>query len=651
MALCWNSSSPKRISIICIPTFTIFKKAQIQRFPRSRAALSLLGYCYYHLQDYELAADSYAKLVQLYPQVSQYRVYYSQSLLKAGEIDESKRAFEFGYNLNHDQQQHRTQRELMLQMCIKFNEGDLKGCRSLLNQCVEEDPETILAQATLCAKEGRYEDALELYSEAFNIQGFEAEIAYNIALCNYMMGEYHDALEAIQEIIDRATETYPEFSESNADEYNKVEVSNSITLQESFLIEAYNLKAAIEYDNKEIIKARRTLKQMPQRREEELDPVTLHNEGLMNIELDLNSGFEKLKFLLANPPFPPETFGNLLLLYCKFGHHEVSADILAENAHLTYDFLTEDLYDYLDTAIMAKASPDEALVKFENLARKYSTEMRKLANEFDSNLKSNNSVNTQSRASYESLKSYYIPMLMAQVNIYWQREEYSTVEKLFRQTADLCVDVDAWRLNVAHTFFVQGAKFKDAIKYYEPFVKEKSSGGILDVTPIVLANLCVCYIMTNQNEEAEDIMKIIEQEEEKQINAEHEVEIQKHHSCIINLVIGTLYCEKGNFEFGISRVCKSLEPLDKKLGADTWFYAKRCLLALADQVAKQMLHPRRETFKEVVEFLDEVDLHGSGLTAKLGDETTFLYKSQIDEAPSVSAEARQLKQLFLKFMD
>lgn len=45
-----------------------------------------------------------------------------------------------------------------------------------------------------------------------------------------------------------------------------------------------------------------------------------------------------------------------------------------------------------------------------------------------------------------------------------------------------------------------------------------------------------------------------------------------------------LLLSQGNFEFGISRIIKSLEPYEKKLGADTWFYAKRCFLALAEQV-------------------------------------------------------------------
>jgi len=59
------------------------------------------------------------------------------------------------------------------------------------------------------------------------------------------------------------------------------------------------------------------------------------------MEEDPNDGFHKLNFLLGHPPFPPETFGNLLLLHCKYGYYELAADILAENAHLTFMFLPQ----------------------------------------------------------------------------------------------------------------------------------------------------------------------------------------------------------------------------------------------------------------------------------------------------------------------
>ena len=78
--------------------------------------------------------------------------------------------------------------------------------------------------------------------------------------------------------------------------------------------------------------------------------------------------------------------------------------------------------------------------------------------------------------------------------------------------------------------------------------------------------------MTSQNEEAEELMRRIEKEEEA---LAYEFPDRKvYHLCIVNLVIGTLYCSKTNYEFGITRVIKSLEPFQKKLGTDTWFYVK-----------------------------------------------------------------------------
>ena len=56
---------------------------------------------------------------------------------------------------------------------------------------------------------------------------------------------------------------------------------------------------------------------MPPRSDDELDPVSLHNTALMKMEAEPATGFRKLNFLINNPPFPPETFSNLLLLYCK----------------------------------------------------------------------------------------------------------------------------------------------------------------------------------------------------------------------------------------------------------------------------------------------------------------------------------------------
>lgn len=58
----------------------------------------------------------------------------------------------------------------------------------------------------------------------------------------------------------------------------------------------------------------------------------------------------------------------------------------------------------------------------------------------------------------------------------------------------------------------------------------------MNVSAIVLANLCVSYIMTAQNEEAEELMRKLEKEEDKLVYEDPNKKV--FHLCIVNLVIG-----------------------------------------------------------------------------------------------------------------
>lgn len=60
-------------------------------------------------------------------------------------------------------------------------------------------------------------------------------------------------------------------------------------------MEAFNLKSAIEYIMKNMEAATEALSDMPPRSEEELDPVTLHNQALMNMAEDPTTGFKKMR--------------------------------------------------------------------------------------------------------------------------------------------------------------------------------------------------------------------------------------------------------------------------------------------------------------------------------------------------------------------
>lgn len=122
--------------------------------------------------------------------------------------------------------------------------------------------------------------------------------------------------------------------------------------------------------------------------------------------------------------------------------------------------------------------------------------------------------------------------------------------------------------------------------------------------------------MVGGNERAEELMRALElaEEERTDASADGASDVQQSlHLCIVNLAIGTLYCAKGNFSFGISRITKSLEPLEQRLGTDTWFYAKRTLLALAEDLAKSMVCVPDSTIDDVLAFLDGVERHGSNI--------------------------------------
>ena len=141
-------------------------------------------------------------------------------------------------------------------------------------------------------------------------------------------------------------------------------------------------------------------------------------------------------------------------------------------------------------------------------------------------------------------------------------------------------------------------------------------------------------------------MRRIEKAEERLTMTEPEK--QPLHLCIVNLVIGTLYCSKGNYEFGISRIIKSLEPYHRKIMPDTWFYAKRCFLALASALAKHMLVLQDQTFETILNFLDMADQHGAKVPAVNHQDPS---KQDMSARNTVRYEARSLKKLYLRLRD
>ncbi|XP_041830470.1 tetratricopeptide repeat protein 30A [Melanotaenia boesemani] len=609
---------------------------QLQKHTKSRAALSLLGYCYYHIQDFASAAECYEQLTQLHPEVEEYKVYYAQSLYKAGVYSEATKA---SFVLDNPSSHIKM---VKLQACIKYCEEDYSAAKLLLEQLPQDDPDYIYNMGCLLYQEGSYEEACKRFMSAMQVLGYMPALSYNIALTYYSLKNYDQALKYISEIIEQGIKEHPELSIGMTTEGMEVHsVGNTLVLHQTALIEAFNLRAAIEYQMKNLKGAQEALTDMPPRSEEELDPVTLHNQALVNMDTKPSEGFEKLAFLLQQPSYPPITFGNLLLLYCKHEYFDLAADVLAENAHLTYKLLSPYLYEFLDALLTCQTAPEEAFRKFEEMNVKLAEQLRKLTKQVqDTRQPRDEDLQKNALQDFALVQEKYIVVLMAQAKIYWNRENFQVVEKIFRKSVEFCNDDDTWKLNVAHVLFMQN-KYKEAIGFYEPIVK-KHYDNILNVSAVVLANLCVSYIMTSQNEEAEELMRKIEKEEE-QISYD-DPDKKVFHLCIVNLVIGTLYCAKGNYDFGISRVIKSLEPYNKKLGTDTWFYAKRCFLSLLENMSKHMVMLRDAVVQECIQFLEHCEAYGKEVPAIIEQPLEEIH-IHIGKN-TVTYEARLLKALF-----
>nr|XP_022317500.1 tetratricopeptide repeat protein 30A-like isoform X1 [Crassostrea virginica]XP_022317679.1 tetratricopeptide repeat protein 30A-like isoform X1 [Crassostrea virginica] len=631
--------------------------SQVQGHTKSRAALSLLGYCYFQMQDFVNAADCYEGLSNMHPEIEDYKLYYAQALYKACLYQE---AMKVACQIDNPQYQSQITK---LQAAIKFGEEDLPGAKSLVEQCPSDDTDTEINLGCLLYKDKMYEEACHKFTTAMQILGYQPQLSYNIALCHYQMKQYAPALKHIADIIERGIREHPELSVGMTTEGIDVRsVGNTLTLHETALVEAFNLKAAIEYQLKNYYgstnfdAACEALTDMPPRAEEELDAVTLHNQALMNMEQHPTQGFEKLQFLLQQNPFPPETFGNLLLLYVKYEYFDLAADVLAENSHLTFKFMTPYMYDFLEAVITSQTSKEEAYRKLEEMAKNQTETLSKLTKQVQANLgkmwevqeaRQNHDDEAVKRAvnEYDEALERYIPVLMQQAKIYWDMENYPHLEKIFRKSVEFCNEHDVWKLNVAHVLFMQENKYKEAAGFYEPIVK-KNYDNILSVSAIVLANLCVSYIMTSQNEEAEELMRKIEKEEEQLSYDDSEKKI--YHLCIVNLVIGTLYCAKGNYEFGISRVIKSLEPYNKKLGTDTWYYAKRCFLSLIENMAKHMIMMKDQVVQECIQFLECCEMYGKDVKALI--EQPLEAEPMHPGKNTVTYEARLLKSLLLQLI-
>lgn len=207
------------------------------------------------------------------------RFYYAQSLYQAGIFVDALRALK-------QISEHEGLREscLQLQSAILYSSEDFAGAQSVLNQRAAGNAETLNDEGCLLFHADQYEKAVQRFSNALKIGGFNPLVAYNLALSHFHKKEKIQAVEYTSEyrkeramklklklnclfyrsiylffftfalkaeIVDRGIRNHPELgigAQIDTDGSAR-SVGNPVTMAMSGITQALNLKAAIEYQD------------------------------------------------------------------------------------------------------------------------------------------------------------------------------------------------------------------------------------------------------------------------------------------------------------------------------------------------------------------------------------------------------------------
>ncbi|KAL9188302.1 hypothetical protein ACHAXT_006680 [Thalassiosira profunda] len=584
----------------------------------------------------------------------EYKVYHAQALVKSGSYADAQR---FAASTEVAANAH-AQRLKLLQAHAEQELGMSSACSATLSSATleEDDPERIMALATLEYREGRFSKALELFKIAKRVQGDQSFLFFNVALCHYQQGDHDAALKLVDGIIDEAREEQQD---------------DDVTNTNSLLVEALNLKAALYNATGKVDAAKEITNELCELSDSGQldDAVSIHNDAVANIAADPTVGMQKLEYLLANQLADcPETLGNLLTLYTTHGQESLVAEIFEANKELARQLLPPDAFAYFHAISLANTCPADALAMLEAQSASFTRLLRSGKRDVSEAISSASVARpaTSHRAAttrpttaaerkdqraldaatkeFEGTLDRFIPAVLLQARLYWDQKNYSAAAGLLEKSADFCSGTNAWQMNMGHVLFAQ-QKFDQSIRHYKQLLASHSEADLLKVPPVALANLCVAYILTNNNEAAEALIKAVEREEQQQSALGNQE--RTYHSCIINLAVGTLYCERGGqYDFGISRVCKSLEPFEKHLSQDTWSHAKLCFLSLASKISKAAYSISDDTLQEIVNFLE--DVQGNGKHIVVGDEDTGSDPLNPSDPVTIASEAGLLKDTFVK---
>lgn len=479
----------------------------------------------------------------------------------------------------------------------------------------------------------------------------DVECIFNRALCQFKLANYSLTVKLADELIDMSRIQFPRVFDQELTASDDTSIDSCI--EDSCLIEALNLKAAAHYClNHNLEEAKAHLESLPVKDVDKLDCVTLHNKTIFGCMQDIDSSLDTLLHLTieqaddrrsSQVACRSQAVVNYLILLLASGKDEISIDTLKKHDSINDLLIGMNIKELF-----------EAELKLDDTATSKSLE--KLLENLMNYIKLSKAGKTAAKERANDLTLVVSSLLGS---IYWEQNQFSPLEKLFLKVNHALSANQIWKTNIAHFNYIQDVRFEACCELYESLLPETESTNLTHVDPLLLANLCVSYVLTGRNADAEDLIKDIESDELQvlELARPEEFEIlpksghrnQTMHMSMINLVIGTLYCIKHNFEFGMSRVMKATQPMDRNLNQWTWFHVKRCILYLLENQCKQVALVSDELMDQIVSFLKQCEERGATLSpdSLVNWSTQSGDKSHTAGFNSLVYEARYLRAILL----
>lgn len=501
------------------------------------------------------------------------------------------------------------------------------------------------------ASSGKYKEALEIL-QSQDLVSIGAEFLYDKALCEYRLANYDDASDTLEKLFERSREEYPRLHDGLPIDLEDENLVDELEL--SCLIEAMNLKSAILYKyGNDSDGARACLDTLPLRDVSDYDCVSLHNLSIYNCTTDPHSSVDILTHLIKIgreeaqennlDSIPKEAATNAAILFTALGKVDLARDLVNDER-----FVASEIFDtHIHELLKYELNQDDIETKLRYLDKM----LDRIIKELDERSSAN---------SGQTLTDLALVVASLEGSIMWERSQSSSLERLIAKTDELLKESHLWQTNIAHFNFLQDTRFDQCCLLYEALLPQSTSESLLRVDPIVIANLCVSYVLTGRNIDAEELIKEVESDESLSASSTQPVDLElpvtwqadssssSAHMSIINIVVGTLYCVKHNFDFGLSRIFKGLEPMSRNLNYRTWYHAKRCILYLMECYCRQWVTVSDETFDQVVSFLKKCEQKGLSEAANrpiVGQRVGNV--ESVERVRSVSYESRYLRSILL----